>query len=232
MARVLIVASDPAVMRLATLSLAGAGFEVAQADDGATGLRQVEQHAPDAIVIDLYLRGGEAAALCRRLRGGVEAPILALTELAYDGDVDDGLEDGADDYLIKPFTGMVLVARLRSLLRRAARQRLNGHLLEVRDLTIDQQRLQVVMGSRQISLTPTEFRLLCCLARNAGRVMTGRELLREAQGYECEEQEAQEIVKVHVNHLRQKIEPDQSNPTYIVNVRGFGYMLERRVHPC
>lgn len=230
--RILIVTSDPALMRLAALSLADAGFEVAQAYDAEEGLRQAQQNDQDAIVIDLYLRGGESGALCRQVRGTTDAPMLTLTELAHDGYVDDGLEDGADDYLIKPFTGPVLVARVRSLVRRAARHGRYGHLLQVRDLTIDQQRLQVSVSGRQTNLTPTEFRLLSCMARNAGRVMTCRELLKGAQGYECEEQEAQEIVKVHVNHLRQKIEPDQSNPCYIVNVRGFGYMLERRAHPC
>lgn len=138
------------------------------------------------------------------------------------------LENGADEIIAWPMSPQLLAANLRAVVRRVAQANLNPGFIRVRDLVLDNRSHEVYANNRPVNLTPSEFRMLACMISCPGQVVSARMLLKEAQGYETEDQEAQDIVKVHIRRLRNKIEPEPSRPTYIVNVRGFGYRLERR----
>jgi two-component system, OmpR family, response regulator MtrA len=177
-------------------------------------------------VLDIRLPGIDGWEVCRRIREQSNVPILMMTALAEDESHVKGLRLGADDYVGKPFSPMVLAARVQALLRRAAPATTQRPIV-LRGLTIDPAKGEVRRGDEIVRLTPTEFHLLLALARRAGQVVAPHELLRLAHGHAVPEREAQEIVKVHVRHLRHKLEPQVERPRYILTVRGMGYMLNR-----
>jgi DNA-binding response OmpR family regulator len=194
--------------------------------DGETALREVERVSPDLIVLDVRLPGIDGWEVCRRVRAQSNVPILILTALIEDDSLVKGLRLGADDYLGKPFSPVVLAARVQALLRRAGSASVQQRVI-LRGLTIDLTSAEVRRDNELVHLTPTEFRLLASLARRPGQVIGPGELMRLAQGYEIPEREAYEIVKVHVRHLRRKIEPQIDQPRFVLTVRGMGYMLNR-----
>lgn len=228
MARVLVVEDDESIRRMVVLALRQAGHSPIQAADGEQALREFERSKPDAIVLDLLLPNLNGGEVCRAIRTTSQVPILMLTALAREEEVVRGLDMGADDYLTKPFGIREFTARVNALIRRGAIEPpgQDAHVITVRDLTVDVDRHEATIRGERVELTRTEFRMLRCLAQNAGRVIPARTLLREAQEYDCEDREAQDIVKVHISHLRNKLEPDPQNPQYILNVRGVGYMLD------
>jgi len=229
MARVLVVDDDDSIRRMVVLALKQAGHTVTQAVDGEKALIEFAAGRPDVVVLDLLLPGLDGVEVCRSIRATSQIPILMLTALAREEEVVRGLDMGADDYLTKPFGIREMLARVNALARRSAVDAAptrDPEVLTVGDIAIDVGRHQVAVRDERVELTPTEFRLLYYLARHAGRVLPARILVREAQEYDCEDREAQDIVKVHIRHLRGKIEPDPQNPKYIVNVRSFGYMLD------
>jgi DNA-binding response OmpR family regulator len=227
MARVLVVEDDESIRRMVVMALRQAGHAVTPAVDGEQALAEFGRGHPDVVVLDLLLPGIDGGEVCRRIRVGSQVPILMLTALAREEDVVNGLEMGADDYLTKPFGIREMLARVSALLRRGAAESgaKPAGAIGVGDLVVDPDRHVVLARGERVDLTPTEFRLLHCLARNAGRVVPARVLIREAQEYDCDDREAQDIVKVHIRHIRHKLEPDPSSPRYIVNVRGVGYVL-------
>ena len=224
MTQVLLVEDDEAIRRMVVTALSHAGYEVVQAESGEEGLVAFSQHPADVVVLDIRLPGRDGLEVCKTIRATSTVPIMMLTARVQEEDVVHGLEIGADDYLTKPFSVRELLARVNALARRSSGK--TKTLLTIGDLAVDVERHVVTMKDELIELTKTEFRLLCVLAQNAGEVVSPRVLLREAQDYDCDDREAQDIVKVHIRHLRYKIEPDAENPTYIVNVRGFGYRLQ------
>ena len=228
MACVLVVEDDESIRRMVVLALKQAGHTVSEAADGEQALAEFTRSHPDLVVLDLLLPGLNGGEVCRAIRMSSQVPILMLTALAREEEVVRGLDMGADDYLTKPFSVREMLARVNALLRRGAPDggQRGSEPITIGDLFIDVARHVVTVRGRAVDLTPTEFRLLCCLARNAGRVVPPRALLREAQEYDCDDREAQDIVKVHIRHLRHKLEPDPQTPQYILNVRGFGYLLE------
>ena len=228
MARVLVVEDDDSIRRMVILALRQAGHTVSQAADGEQALLEFARNHPDVVVLDLLLPGMSGGDVCRAIRTESQVPILMLTALAREEDVVNGLEMGADDYLTKPFGVRELLARVNALTRRGAPEAgaKAPPILSIGDLVVDPGRHVVVARGEKVDLTPTEFRMLYCLARNVGRVVPARALIREAQDYDCDDREAQDIVKVHIRHLRHKLEPDPQSPQYIVNVRGVGYVLE------
>ncbi|HUX86796.1 MAG TPA: response regulator transcription factor [Chloroflexota bacterium] len=228
MTRVLVVEDDEAMRRLVALSLKEAKLEVDVAADGKTALRAFERGRPDLIVLDLILPDIDGFEVCQRIRAGSKIPILMLSALGQEDHVVRGLQLGADDYLAKPFSVRVLLARVEALLRRTTVADEREQMITIGDLTIDTRRIEVSVGGRTVNLTPAEFRIIAYLARHSGRVVNSVALLREAQDSHYDEREAQEIVKVHIRHLRYKIEPDPDAPRYIRTVRGFGYMLDYR----
>jgi two-component system, OmpR family, response regulator MtrA len=223
---VLVVEDEPHVRELVSYTLQGAGYRVRSFADGESALKEARHTIPDLVVLDIRLPGIDGWEVCRRIRQQSNVPILMMTALGEDESLVKGLRLGADDYVAKPFSPMVLAARVQALLRRAAPASVQ-RLVSLRGLTIDLASAEVRRDDEVVHLTPTEFRLLAALARRPGQVVAPSELMRLAQGYDVPEREAQEIVKVHVRHLRHKIEPQVDRPRYVLTVRGMGYMLNR-----
>lgn len=225
MARVLVVDDDDSIRRMVVLALKQAGHNVVQANSGEAGLVEFAASLPEVVVLDMMMPGINGDEVCRRIRETSQVPILMLTALAREDEVVHGLDVGADDYLTKPFGIREMLARVNALARRSLPEPARG-VVAVGDILIDADRYVVTVRDERVELTRTEFRLLHCLARHAGRVVPARTLIHEAQDYDCDEREAQDIVKVHVSHLRAKLEPSPDSPRYISNVRGFGYVLD------
>ena len=228
---ILIVEDEHAVARGIQYALQQEGYEVIVAQSGEQGLEVAVHQAPDLIVLDVRLPGMDGFEVLRRIRAAEgKMPILVLT--ARDDEVDKviGLELGADDYLAKPFGLRELMSRIKALLRRAYgdfADAAGGRVIRHRDLVIDLDRRRVQRGARRIALTPTEFEILRHLASRPGRVYTRPELLELLRDYEALDQD-EKTINVHVSHLREKVEDDPSNPTFVLTVRGVGYAFAER----
>jgi DNA-binding response OmpR family regulator len=231
MATILVVEDEFAVARGLQYALQQEGYEVTVASNGEEGLAVAGELAPDLIVLDVRLPGIDGFELLRRLRAtGSKAPVLMLT--ARDDEVDKviGLELGADDYLTKPFGLRELMSRIKALLRRAygdLSDAVGGRQIRHKDLVIDLERWRVSRGTKRINLTATEFELLRHLAARPGRVFSRRELLELIRDYEALDQD-EKTINVHVSHLREKLEDDPTNPSFILTVRGAGYAFAER----
>ena len=226
---VLATSRDPQAADAIVEAASKVGLSVRLLDEGA-GLAEKHCHPenPRVIVLDLDGLHGTGFDLCRSLQGSTQAPIIALGTLNGRAALVEALNAGADYYLPKPIDVDVLVAHLAAILRHGPPATGNADSITVRDLTIDTARKEIRLRGEVVLVTRAEYRLLACLSRNLGKVTSCSELVKEIGGYSCPEQEAQQIVKVHVSRLRSKIDRDPSEPSYIANVRGFGYMLERR----
>jgi DNA-binding response OmpR family regulator len=224
---VLVVEDEANVRELVSYTLQGAGYRVRAVGDGESALAAARQMSPDLVVLDIRLPGIDGWEVCRRLRMDSNVPILMMTALADDDSLVKGLRLGADDYVGKPFSPAVLAARVQALLRRAAPPPATQRHVRLRGISIDLASAEVRRGDSLVHLTPTEFRMFAALARRPGQVMAPSDLMSQAQGYDVPEREAQEIVKVHMRHLRHKIEPQADRPRYVLTVRGMGYMLNR-----
>ena len=231
MATILVVEDEFAVARGLQYALQQEGYEVTIASNGEEGLAVAGELAPDLIILDVRLPGIDGFELLRRLRAtGSKAPVLMLT--ARDDEVDKviGLELGADDYLTKPFGLRELMSRIKALLRRAygdLADAVGGRQIRHKDLVIDLERRRVSRGTKRINLTATEFELLRHLAARPGRVFSRRELLELVRDYEALDQD-EKTINVHVSHLREKLEDDPTNPSFILTVRGAGYAFAER----
>jgi two-component system, OmpR family, response regulator MtrA len=222
--RVLLVEDDHSIREMVTLGLANAGFRVSSCADGREGLERLRHDAFDLAVLDVMLPTLDGFEITREIRKDSRIPIVILTARADATDVIVGLELGADDYVTKPFDMPVLVARCRSVLRRAAAEPTDPVLL-VGDLEIDVGGFVARKGGRDLALTATEFRLLVELTRRPGQVLTREVLL--ARVWDYEHLGDSRLVDVAIQRLRAKIEDDPSTPTTITTVRGVGYRLER-----
>ncbi len=172
--------------------------------------------------------GAFAARACRVIRGLQDVPMMVV--MPREGDLIPVLDAGADDAVISRVDPPVFAARVRALLRRARPASRSGGELIIRDLVLDLEKYQVTLNGQQVSLTPTEFRLLAVLAQQAGRVVDPRALLSAVHHHDYGERDAQNLVKVHIANLRRKLNDSSPDNQYILCVRGFGYMLERRSH--
>jgi DNA-binding response OmpR family regulator len=233
-ARVLVVEDDADIGRLVTLQLAELGCQCKLVDDGVTALAEAQAGRYDLILLDLMLPRLDGLEICRRLRTGEgDTPILMLTAKSSELDRVLGLELGADDYLIKPFSMPELAARVKGILRRAERNAARraaaapeAQRIERDGLLIDLERHEVQVGGRAVELTAKEFDLLSCFARNPGRVFSRAQLLDQVWGYSHAGYE--HTVNSHINRLRNKIERDPGNPDYIQTVWGVGYKFAER----
>src|SRR3954451_7639141 len=220
-ARVLVVEDDEAIADVLSRSLRAEGHEVRSAGDGAEALTAAEQFAPDLVVLDLGLPRLDGMEVCRRLRAESDVPILMLTARTETEDRVDGLDSGADDYLVKPFERRELLARIRALLRR--RPPRGTASLEVGDLSLNPDTREVRRGKREIELTNREFELLEFLMRNDRLVVSRERLLDEVWGYDPTA--ATNTIDVFVSNLRRKLEAGGES-RLLHTKRGAGYVIK------
>ena len=230
--KVLVVDDEQSIVTLLQYNLEQAGFEVVTAMDGAEGKRLAETESPDIIVLDLMLPKLDGMDVCKKLRQqNIMTPILMLT--AKDDELDKilGLELGADDYMVKPFSPREVIARVKAILRRAQFQTeavsdndQAEEQIQIGKLTIYPGKYEAFFHENQLELTLKEFELLLFLGQNKGRVLTRDQLLSAVWNYDFAGDTR--IVDVHISHLREKIEIDTKKPAYIKTIRGLGYKLE------
>jgi DNA-binding response OmpR family regulator len=223
---IMIVEDEPAVARGVQVALEREGYRVSVQGTGEDALANFADLAPDLVVLDVRLPGMDGFEVLRRLRRETHAPVLFLTARSDEVDKVVGLEMGADDYLVKPFSVRELVSRIKALLRRAYGELADtqtGRTLRRRDLVIDLERRRVTRDGARIGLTTTEFDLLRHLASRPGRVYTRSQLLELVRDYDDALEQDERTINVHISHIRDKIEPDPAHPRYIRTVRGVGY---------
>ena len=217
---ILVVDDEPKVSRLARDYLEKNGFRVQVAADGPTALAVARREHPDLIVLDLMLPGLDGREVCRILRRESDVPIIMLTALAEESDQVAGLEIGADDYIVKPFSPRALVARVRAMLRRSQGQVKPPTRLHVGSLEIDVDGHTVTLANTPVHLTPNEFTLLACLARRPGQTLTREQLMDELYGMAGVGLDRS--IDSHIKNLRRKLE---GAPLVIGTVYGIGYRL-------
>jgi two-component system response regulator MtrA len=223
-ATILLVEDDPSIREITKLGLQDAGFSVDTAADGDEALVRFRHDQPDLVVLDVMLPKRDGLEVCRAIRAASSVPVVMLTARSDAIDIVVGLESGADDYVTKPFEMPVLVARVRAALRRA--QLMDpAETVTLGPVRIDVLGHRVTNGEDEISLTPTEFRLLLELARRPGQVFTRELLLDRVWGYSYLGDSR--LVDVAIQRLRAKIEPGPDSPALIETVRGVGYRAGR-----
>jgi two-component system KDP operon response regulator KdpE len=221
---VLLVEDEPPMRRFLRAALTGHGFRLIESETGGDALVQAATRSPDVILLDLGLPDIDGLEVTRRLREWSKTPIVVLSARGQEQDKVDALDAGADDYLTKPFGVPELLARLRVALRHT--QQLAGEnepVFTVGELRMDLARRQVFVQDREIHLTPTEYKMLALLARNAGKLITQRQLLLEVWGPGNTTQV--QYLRVYMGQLRRKIEPDPTRPQYLLTEPGVGYRL-------
>lgn len=226
-AHLLVIEDDPAVARSLLAALQREGYRAHWCDTAHDGIAYARRELPHLILLDLRLPDLSGLDVMRELRRlGLRQPVLILTVQGDEMDKVLGLELGADDYLTKPYALRELLARIRALLRRAYGElsQAAGDLLFVADLVVDRQRALVLRGETPLELTPTEFRLLVYLARNAGYALSRDRIIADVWGYGSEIED-ERTVDVHIRRLREKIELDPGRPRLILTVPGIGYRL-------
>jgi len=223
---ILVVEDEPSIAEVVSLYLRQAGYQVLSVGDGRTALERLEKHIPDLVVMDLMLPGIDGLSLTRWLRERSNVPIIMLTSRREEMDRIAGLEMGADDYVVKPFSPQELVSRVRAVLRRAGAEKINEteKALEVGALSIDPLSRTVLLNGAGIELTSKEFDLLYLFARHPRQVFSRDQLLERVWG--ISEYIDPGTVTVHMRRIREKIETDPSNPTLLITVWGVGYKFE------
>ena len=225
--RILVIEDEPSLSMAIRDELEFEGFEASVVEDGVRGLDRILGDAPDLVVLDLMLPGKSGFEICREVRmKGLNTPVIMLTARAQEADRVRGLELGADDYVVKPFSLAELVARIRAVLRRVERADHAGEesqILCLGELRLDVRRQEAFKSDRRIELTHKEFQLLEFLLRHAGEVISRDEFLSRVWGEEV--YVTPRNVDTHMASLRRKIEDDADHPRYILSVRGAGYKL-------
>ncbi len=221
--QILVVDDETRMVRFVRMNLELEGFRVSSASSGLEALDKVREDLPDLVILDVMMPDMDGFETLERLRQVSNVPVIMLTVKAEEEDKVRGLELGADDYVTKPFSPRELVSRVKAALRRADMPTPAQKTLTVidDDLAVDFERRVVIVRGEPVRLRPTEYRLLYHLVNNAGWVMTHETLLSKVWGYEYRDDT--QLLRLYITYLRQKIEPDPSNPRYIFNERGVGY---------
>lgn len=224
-AKVLVIDDERDILSLLRYHLEKAGFQCMEGMDGAVALRLVREHHPDLLILDLMLPGMDGLEVCRHLRqdaATARLPILMLTAKAEEVDRVVGLEVGADDYVVKPFSPRELVARVRAILRRA-QEPVDVSMKRIGGLEVDESRHSLTVQGTPVELTAKEFGLLCALIRANGRVLNREQLLEGVWGYADAAEIESRTVDVHIRRLREKL---QAEAKRIVTVKGVGYRFD------
>lgn len=225
MTSVLIIEDEIELVKVLRSYIEKTGISVISAYRGDTGLSLWMQKNPDLVILDLNLPGMDGVDIAREIRRKSNTPIIMLTARAEETDQLIGLELGADDYITKPFSPRIVVARVRALLRRASSESFSEKLIHAADLRIDIDAHNVTRLDDEIELTPTEFNLLVKLASQPGRAFTRSQLLESVMDTDFEGYERN--IDAHIKNLRSKIEPNPKKPVYIETVFGVGYRFSR-----
>jgi DNA-binding response OmpR family regulator len=226
--RIITADDDPQLLRLIARNLEFEGYDVETASDGALALEQIERSAPDLVLLDVMMPKMDGFTVCQRVREFSAVPIVIITARGQDQDKVKGLDLGADDYLTKPFSVEELLARVRAVLRRTqfrSDEAIAGRatITTIGELTIDYAQHLVRLSGQEVTLTPTEYRLLAYLAQNVGRVITQDLLLEHVWGADYVGES--HMLQVNVNRLRRKLEADPAHPQYLKTKVGIGYWL-------
>jgi two-component system KDP operon response regulator KdpE len=218
--KILIVDDERAIRRFLRASLTAHGYTVQEAVSGEEAMKLLTDEHPDLLILDVGLSDINGIEVTRRLREWSEIPVIILSVRDQEGDKIAALDAGADDYLTKPFGVGELLARIRVALRRAAKPA-SDPIFQADELVVDFTRRVVMLKDNEISLTPIEYDLLRALVQNAGKVMTHRQLIRAVWGAGYEEES--HLLRVNISNLRHKIEPDPTQPRFILTEPGVGY---------
>jgi two-component system KDP operon response regulator KdpE len=224
MTRVLVVDDEPQIVRALRINLRARGYEVDAAQDGRTALELAARRHPDVVVLDLGLPDMEGVEVIKGLRGWLSVPIIVLSARHASDEKVKALDVGADDYVTKPFGMDELLARLRAAVRRSAPAE-EAAIIETASFTVDLAAKKAVRGGADVRLTPTEWHVLEVLVRNAGRLVSQQQLLREVWGPAYEQET--NYLRVYLAQLRRKLEPDPSHPRHLITEAGMGYRFER-----
>jgi len=225
--KILVVDDELDIVKVVRAYLEQSGFHVITASDGQQALAVFRHEQPDLIVLDLNLPKMDGLDVCRAIRRESSVPIIMLTARVDETDRLIGLEIGADDYIVKPFSPREVVARVRSVLRRSAPPVEQPSIITIGALTIDPIRHEVQLQDRVIDLTPSEFNILLALASQPGRAFSRMDLLDAAQGEAYEGYERS--IDVHIKNLRQKLGDEPRDPTYVLTVYGVGYKFNDKM---
>jgi len=225
MQTILIIEDEPELVKVLRAYFEQAGFHVLTAYRGDSGLSTWEHKHPDLVILDLNLPGMDGLDVAREIRRKEDTPLIMLTARVEETDELLGLELGADDYITKPFSPRLVLARVRALLRRAISVDTMPRVVRVADLELDLESHRLTRDTLDIELTPTEFNLLATLASQPGRAYTRMQLLESSQGTSYEGYER--TIDAHIKNLRAKLEPNPKNPRYIETVFGIGYRFHK-----
>ncbi len=228
--KILIVDDEPDIVRLVRAYLERAGFAVVTAGEGGEALAVFRHERPNLVVLDLNLPGMDGLDVCRGMRRDSDVPIIMLTARLEETDRLIGLELGADDYVVKPFSPREIVARVRAVLRRAEGTPVRPAVVSASGVTLDLTRRTASVDGRPLDLTTMEFDLLALLVEHPGQVFTRLQLLDRAQGNAYEGYER--TIDAHIKNLRKKLGDDSQNPRYIETVRSVGYRFSQDKEPA
>ena len=228
-ATILLIEDERQMRRFLRVTLQSEQYTVIEAETANDGLSQAATRNPDVILLDLGLPDTDGLDVIEKLREWSGVPVIVISARDQEGDKIKALDRGADDYLTKPFSVGELLARIRVAIRHAAPKSpdTGEAVFEAEDLKVDFLKRQVYRGTREIHLTPIEYRLLTVLVRNAGRVMTHRQILKEVWGPPYVEQT--HYLRIYMNQLRKKIEEDSARPRFLLNEPGIGYRFKPNV---
>lgn len=221
---IVIADDEPQIRKMLRVTLEAADFRVEEAENGKNALKMVSSLKPDLLLLDLGLPDMDGTDVIAAIRQFSKMPILVLSIRGYDRDIVGAFDRGADDYVVKPFSVDVLIARIRAALRKSSQDGQPEAELRVGDLSVNFMKRKVSSHGRPVKLSPKEYNLLTYMMRNRGRMLTHQQLLREIWG-KAHVDDTQ-YLRVYVGQLRKKIEPDPENPVYIITESGIGYRLD------